>query len=224
MELKTIVLVEDQNSSGNGSSILGRLQEAAKDSIRFKLIDCRLLQNYLELFSPSIIVLDLDAFDNISALRVALEIRTSRPNQLMIFMSEHSPTALIRDGMQAAVINHSYWLEKPSRSSDNVLQEILQAYHEMKPKKNVTPPQTAKADTEFSKLSPQQHRVMRLLAIGYSNAYIASECRISVKAAERTISSASKLLEVTPASKETNHRVNAALKYLFTVNPSPEVN
>ena len=34
------------------------------------------------------------------------------------------------------------------------------------------------------------------------------------KAVERTISAASKLLEVTPASTTTNHRVNAANKYL----------
>jgi DNA-binding NarL/FixJ family response regulator len=45
-------------------------------------------------------------------------------------------------------------------------------------------------------LSPQQHRVMRLMASGMSNAAIGRECGISAKAVERTIAAASTLLDV----------------------------
>jgi DNA-binding NarL/FixJ family response regulator len=55
---------------------------------------------------------------------------------------------------------------------------------------------------------------MRLMALGGSNSEIAKECNVSEKAVERTVSAASKLLEVIPASSATNHRVNAANKYL----------
>jgi len=52
------------------------------------------------------------------------------------------------------------------------------------------------------------------MSTGLSNAAIGRQCGISTKAVERTIAAASKLLNVEAASAETNHRVNAAMKYL----------
>ena len=66
---------------------------------------------------------------------------------------------------------------------------------------------------QLGELSPQQHRAMRLMSQGHSNSSIAEQCNISAKAAERTIAAASRILKVEPSSRETNHRVHAAMKY-----------
>jgi DNA-binding NarL/FixJ family response regulator len=223
MPLKNIVVVEDQNQPGMGLFIVNGLQEAAHDSIRVKLIDFRLVKRYLEKFAPDVIMLDLDSLNNMSALNVSLDIRTARPNQMIIFMSEQPAPELMRDGLQAALWNRSYWLEGPSRSPLVVLPEILRAYQGINSINPTVVEESASEAVHLSKLSPQQHRVMRLMAIGYSNAAIAEECKISVKAVERTIAAASKILEVTPASKDTNHRVNAAIRYRSAMNLATEM-
>ena len=117
----------------------------------------------------------------------------------------------------SALWDRVYWLNEPSRNPSVVLSEILRAFNGLQ---QIRPSflETAIDETNFAGLlSPHQHRVMRLMSLGGSNSEIAHECKTTEKAVERTISAASKLLEVTPASTTTNHRVNAANKYLRTL-------
>ena len=182
-----------------------------------KVVDFAHAIEHVKTFKPDVILFDMDSLRKIDALNVAVEIRKLIPTQFVIFMAEHANPVLVREGIISALWDRAFWLNEPTRNPSTVLAEILRAFNG---KQQLHPSFLEAAVTEntyYGLLSPQQHRVMRLMAVGGSNHEISVECNISEKAVERTISAASKLLEVEPASPETNHRVNAANKYLRAV-------
>ncbi len=212
--LKKIVIIENSFHPGMGLFIARGFAAESNETLDTQVVDSELaLEKILE-FQPDVAILDLDSMRRVDALTIALEIRKSLPNQVIIFMAGKANPIFVREGMLSALWDRAYWLNEPSRNPSVVLSEILRAFNGLQ---QIRPSflEAAIDETNFAGLlSPHQHRVMRLMALGGSNAEIARECKVSEKAVERTISAASKLLEVIPASTATNHRVNAANKYL----------
>ncbi|MEI9907754.1 MAG: LuxR C-terminal-related transcriptional regulator [Actinomycetota bacterium] len=189
------------------------LQIAGDASLTTRVVDAEEFASEIKSFNPEVIVLDVDSLRHAGALNLALEIRETYPEKVIVFMSEGANPVLVKEGMLAPVWSNAYWLNQPSRFPALVFPEILRAFNG---KKQLNPEILEGAVNEIKHLgllSPQQHRVMRLVATGASNAKIARDCHLTTKAVERTIASASKLLEVEPSSPDTNHRVNAANKY-----------
>ncbi len=212
--LKKIVIIENSFHPGMGLFIARGFAAESNETLDTQVVDSELaLEKILE-FQPDVAILDLDSMRRVDALTIALKIRKSLPNQVIIFMAGKANPIFVREGMLSALWDRAYWLNEPSRNPSVVLSEILRAFNGLQ---QIRPSflEAAIDETNFAGLlSPHQHRVMRLMALGGSNAEIARECKVSEKAVERTISAASKLLEVIPASTATNHRVNAANKYL----------
>ena len=212
--MKKIVIIENSFHPGMGLFIARGFAEESNETLDTQVVDSELaLEKILE-FQPDVAILDLDSMRRVDALTIALKIRKLLPNQVIIFMAGKANPIFVREGMLSALWDRAYWLNEPSRNPSVVLSEILRAFNGLQ---QIRPSflEAAIDETNFAGLlSPHQHRVMRLMALGGSNAEIARECKVSEKAVERTISAASKLLEVIPASTATNHRVNAANKYL----------
>ena len=212
--MKKIVIIENSFHPGMGLFIARGFAEESNETLDTQVVDSELaLEKILE-FQPDVAILDLDSMRRVDALTIALKIRKSLPNQVIIFMAGKANPIFVRVGMLSALCDRAYWLNAPSRNPSVVLSEILRAFNGLQ---QIRPSllEAAIDETNFAGLlSPHQHRVMRLMALGGSNAEIARECKVSEKAVERTISAASKLLEVIPASTATNHRVNAANKDL----------
>jgi DNA-binding NarL/FixJ family response regulator len=211
--LQRLLVVENTFRLGMGLLLAKILQLAGDPSLKTRVIDADAVTSELTEFNPQVVVLDIDSLRHAAALRLALDIREKNPDQIIVFMSEGANPVLVKEGILSALWSNAYWLNQPSRYPALVYPEILRAFNG---KKQVSSEvlEAAVAETKhLGLLSPQQHRVMRLVSTGASNSRIAAECRLTVKAVERTIAAASKLLDVEPSSPETNHRVNAANKY-----------
>ncbi len=212
--LDRIAIIENSFHPGMGLFIARGFDEESNQTLKTLVIDSEIALEKTLTFRPDVVILDLDSMRRVDALNTALEIRRNLPSQVIIFMAGKANPIFVREGMLSALWDRVFWLNEPSRNPSVVLSEILRAYNGLQ---QIRPSflEAAIDETNFAGLlSPHQHRVMRLMALGGSNSEIAHECKVTEKAVERTISTASKLLEVTPASSTTNHRVNAANKYL----------
>ena len=212
--LERIAIIENSFHPGMGLFIARGFADESNETLETKVIDSEEAVEKIIAFKPQVAILDLDSMRRVDALQIALDIRKSLPDQVIIFMAGKANPIFAREGMLSALWDRAYWLNEPSRNPSVVLSEILSAYNGL-PQVRPSFLEAVIDETNFAGLlSPHQHRVMRLMALGGSNSEIAHECKVTEKAVERTISAASKLLEVTPASTTTNHRVNAANKYL----------
>ena len=212
--LKKILILENQFRAGMGAFIAKGFESAPGYEVSALVVAT---DNYIDKaakFEAEIILIDMDSLRRTDALVSALELRKTFPKIPVIFMSERENPILTKEGLVAALFNNCYWLNKPCRSPQLVLAELESVF---KGKAQLDSSLLEEALTESNYqglLSPQQHRVMRLMAAGMSNAAIGKACGISAKAVERTIAAASGLLDVEPASELTNRRVTAAMKYL----------
>lgn len=212
-KLSRILVVENTFRLGMGLLLAKILQIAGDSSLTTRVVDTANVERELVEFKPEVVVLDIDSLQHATALQTALDIRQHNSKQIIVFMSGSANSVLVKEGMLSALWSDAYWLNEPSRYPAMVYPEILRAFNGKKQLSNEVLEAAVTEAKHLGLLSPQQHRVMRLVSIGASNAKIATECRLTVKAVERTIAAASKMLDVEPSSPETNHRVNAANKY-----------
>lgn len=214
MTLSKVLIVENSFRPGMGSFIAKGFEEAKGFKIRALVAPSEEVLKEVDNFLPDVVLINMDSLRRNDALAAALAVRKQDKTKVVIFISERENAPLTKEGMVAALYNHSYWLNRPCREPATVLAEIERALAGGR-QTDPTLLEDALTETNYlGLLSPQQHRVMRLMAAGYSNAAIGEEVGITTKAVERTIAAASKLLNVEPASAQTNHRVNAAMKYL----------
>jgi DNA-binding NarL/FixJ family response regulator len=211
--LQRLLVVENSFRLGMGLLLAKILQLAGDPSLKTRVTDADGLATELTEFKPEVVVIDIDSLRHASALQVALDIRELIPDQIIVFMSESVNPVLVKEGMLSALWSNAYWLNQPSRYPALVYPEILRAFNGKKQLSSEVLEAAVAESKNLGLLSPQQHRVMRLVSAGASNSKIATECRLTIKAVERTIAAASKLLDVEPSSPDTNHRVNAANKY-----------
>jgi len=212
-KLSRLAIVENSFRLGTGLLLAKILQLAGDPSLKTKVVDPHNLAQEFNEFQPQVVVLDVDSLRHTSALQIALDIREQDPDRVIVFMSEASNPILVKEGMLSPLWSNAYWVNQPSRFPALVYPEILRAFEgKMQVSHEVLT--AAMVETKhLGLLSPQQHRVMRLVSLGASNAKIARDCRLTVKAVERTIAAASKILGVEPSSPDNNHRVNASNMY-----------
>lgn len=211
--LRRILIVENSYRPGIGVFI-EKLFKSEKDPMLDSLVvDTDEVAESLSKYKPDVVILDVDSLRHSNALDVAISVREQYPHQVIVFSSDKANPVLVKEGMVAALWSRAYWLNQPTKHHAHVLPEIRWAFHGKKPLNSKVLEHAADETSHVGRLTPQQHRVMRLMALGASNAKIARDCNMTPKAVERTIAAASKLLEVEPSSPETNHRVMAAMVY-----------
>ena len=211
--LERILIVENSFRPGVGLLISKLLRGEQNSKLDSLVIDTDEVATSMARFKPDVVILDVDSLRHSNALDVAIGIREHNPDQVIMFSSDRSNPVLVKEGIVAALWSRAYWLNQPSKNPDLVLPEILRAFNGNKHLNPQVLESAASETSHLGRLSPQQHRVMRLMALGASNAKIGRECKMTTKAVERTIATASKLLEVEPSSPDTNHRVTAAMTY-----------
>jgi len=212
--LERISIVENMFRPGIGLFVETILRSSTSPLIETLVVDADDALGHIDNFHPDVIILDYDSLLFSDALAIAIAIRERDDNQLIIFISEMMNPVLVNEGMVAPLWTRANWINQPSRNPAMILPEIARAFNGAHRTKSPVLQSAIKDVTQFGLLSPQQHRVMRLLAMGGSNSAIAQECKLTIKAVERTIATASKLLEVDAASEDTNHRVKAAIRYV----------
>jgi len=211
--VERILIVENSFRPGIGLLIAKLFRSAENLKLDSLVIDTDEVAKTLVNFKPDVVILDVDSIRHSYALDVAISIREQNPDQVIIFSSDRPNPVLVKEGIVAALRTRAYWLNQPSKNLSLVLPEIIQVLNGSKPLNPQVLESAASETSHAGRLSPQQHRVMRLMALGASNAKIGRDCTITTKAVERTIATASKLLQVQASSPDTNHRVMAAMVY-----------
>lgn len=215
--LERILIVENSFRPGVGLQIAKLFRSEQNQKLESMVIDADEIVTSYAAFNPDVVILDVDSLRYAIALEAAIGIREQNPAQVIMFSSDRSNPVLVKEGIVAALWSRAYWLNQPSKNPAQVLPEIQRAFSGKMPLNPQVLESAANETSHVGRLTPQQHRVMRLMALGASNAKIARECKMTTKAVERTISAASKLLEVKASSPDTNHRVLAAMTYRRTV-------
>lgn len=211
--LERILIVENSFRPGIGLQMNKLFRSENDANLHSLVIDADEVAATMSSYRPDVVILDADSLRHFNALDVAIKIREHHPDQVIMFSSNRAIPVLVKEGIIAALWSRAYWLNQPSKNSNLVLPEIERAFGGNKPLNPAVLESAASETSHMGRLSPQQHRVMRLMAFGASNAKIGTECKMTTKAVERTISAASKLLEVPASSPDTNHRVMAATAY-----------
>lgn len=211
--MKRILIVENSFRPGVGFHIAKLFRSKGDPKVEPLVIDTDEVASSIRTFRPDVVILDVDSLRHANALDVAIGIREQNPDQVIMFSSDRSNPVLVKEGIVAALWSRAYWLNQPSKHPTLVLPEIQKAFSGNRPINPQVLESAASETSHVGRLSPQQHRVMRLMSMGASNSKIGRECKMTTKAVERTISAASKLLAVEASSPEVNHRVLAALTY-----------
>lgn len=211
--IERILIVENSFRPGVGLHIAKLFRSKNHPKVQPLVIDTDEVAVSMLTFKPDVVILDVDSLRAVNALDVAMGIREQNPDQVIMFSSDRSNPVLVKEGIVAALWSRAYWLNQPLKNPTLVLPEIQRAFSGNKPFNPQVLESAASETSHAGRLSPQQHRVMRLMSLGASNARIGRECNMTTKAVERTISAASKLLAVQASSPEVNHRVLAALTY-----------
>ena len=211
--LERILIVENSFRPGVGLHIAKLCRSKSDPKVESLVIDTDEIHLSMRTFKPDLVILDVDSIHHANALDVAIGIREQNPEQVIMFSSDRSNPVLVKEGIVAALWSRAYWLNQPTKHPSLVLPEIHRAFSGNKPLNPHVLESAASETSHVGRLSPQQHRVMRLMSLGASNSKIGRECKMTTKAVERTISAASKLLEVEASSAEINHRVLAAMTY-----------
>lgn len=211
--MERILIVENSFRPGIGLNIAKHFRNENDPKVEPLVIDTDEVASSVRTFKPDVVILDVDSLRYSNALDVAIGIREQNPDQVIMFSSDRSNPVLVKEGIVAALWSRAYWLNQPSKNPTLVLPEIQRAFEGNKPLNPQVLESAASETSHVGRLSPQQHRVMRLMSLGASNAKIGRECKMTTKAVERTISAASKLLAVEGSSPDVNHRVLAALTY-----------
>lgn len=215
--LERILIVENSFRPGVGLLIAKVFRSELDSNVEPLVVDVDEVSSSLKTFKPQVVILDVDSLHYANALDTAIGIRGEHPEQVIMFSSDRSSSVLVKEGIVAALWSRAYWLNQPSKNPTQVLTEIQRAFSGKMPLNPQVLESAASETSHVGRLTPQQHRVLRLMSLGASNSRIARECNMTAKAVERTISAASKLLEIPSASADVNHRVLAAMTYRRTV-------
>jgi DNA-binding NarL/FixJ family response regulator len=215
--IERILIIENSFRPGAGLFIAKLVRSVPDQHQETLVIDADEVCATMTAYDPDVVILDVDSLRHARALDLAIEIRAQNPAQVIMFCSERANPTLVKEGIVAALWSRAYWLNQPSKHPRLVLPEIQRAFSGKKSLNSQVLESAASETSHVGRLSPQQHRVMRLMAMGASNLKIGRECKMTTKAVERTISAASKLLQVAASTPDTNHRVLAAMAYRRSV-------
>lgn len=199
MITRRVLVVEDSTFvAGMLTSVLGSrgfTARFAKSALEAK----RLLAH----FDPDIALLDIDLGDGPSGLDLMTFIRRVYPAIAVVMMTDRDALAA---GMRLPE-GVAFLLKSQVSDPDEIVTVIDSTV------RGVEPVRHEHADNSLAALSASQREVLRLIALGYSNARIAQERGITLSGAEQAIGRVLRALGVDNAG-EVSPRVEAARRYI----------
>jgi DNA-binding NarL/FixJ family response regulator len=155
-------------------------------------------------FDPDIALLDIDLGDGPSGLELMTYIRRVHPAVAVVLMTDRSALA---EGMRLPG-GVAFLLKSQVSDPEEIVAVIDSAVRGLDPVRHVH------TDNPLAALSMSQREVLRLIALGYSNARIAQERGITLSGAEQAIGRVLRALGVDKV-EEISPRVEAARRYIL---------
>ncbi len=164
--MKRILIVENSYRPGVGLLIAKFFRSEQDPDLVSLVIDTDEVDATLTKYRPDVVILDVDSLRQANALDVAIRIREQNPDQVIMFSSDRANPVLVKKGIVAVLWSRAYWLNQPSRNPSVVLSEIQCAFSGNKPLNPQVLESAVSETSHMGRLSPQQHRVMRLMSLG----------------------------------------------------------
>jgi DNA-binding NarL/FixJ family response regulator len=138
--------------------------------------------------APEVAILDLDLGPGPSGIDIAYALRARLPNIGLVFLTTFSDPR-IKDPGERPLPRGSRYLIKSHINSPEVIREAVAGAAR-------TPLQSPRMRTALGVLTPKQIDVLKLVALGMSNADIAAQRQVTEKAIERMVQRICDALEV----------------------------
>jgi len=167
---------------------------------------------------PSIAILDirLPPTHTDEGMRAALDLRAHQPEVAVLVLSQYVEVGLAMQLLSDSTNGVGYLLK--DRISD--IQDFLRAVRQVAAGGSAIDPTIVstllsrrRTDDVLTRLTPREHEVLQLMASGTSNQGIADAMVITLRAAEKYVSSVFEKLGIA-SSRHDSRRVLAVLRYL----------
>ncbi|HYP44273.1 MAG TPA: response regulator transcription factor [Propionibacteriaceae bacterium] len=211
----TVAIAEDSVLLREG---LARILTAAGHDVIAAYDNADDLLRRVQVEAPSIAIIDirLPPTHTDEGMRAALEIRRGHPTIAVLVLSQYVELGLAMQLLSESADGVGYLLK--DRISD--VAQFLEAVHRVAAGGSAIDPQIVttllmrrRSDDPLSRLTPREREVLELMAAGNSNAGIAAQLVITVRAAEKYVSSVFDKLGL-PSTGSESRRVLAVLLYL----------
>lgn len=180
---RKVVLVEDDNLT---RTILEQHLELGGFEVR-SAKNASDAETLCSIFDPDAVVLDVDLGPGPNGFDLADSLRISSPGIGILFLT-HLPDPRFGGRNVESIPTEVAYLDKNKLTSGQVLLDAIDSV--LRGKLSAIPRDHHDPNRPFSKLSPSQISVLRMIALGYSNQQIASERRTTIRAVYALISRA----------------------------------
>jgi DNA-binding NarL/FixJ family response regulator len=169
-------------------------------------------------FPPDVVILDirLPPTHNDEGLRAALEIRDRHPSVGVLVLSQYIELGLALKLLTDSVDGVGYLLKDRITDTDEfvaAVRRVADGGSALDPMIVSTLLSRRRSDDPLAQLTPREREVLELMATGSSNQGIADELVITLRAAEKYVSTIFMKLGL-PSTKSDSRRVLAVLLFL----------
>jgi DNA-binding NarL/FixJ family response regulator len=176
------------------------------------------LLRYVRSFPPSIVIVDirLPPTHTDEGMRAALHIRDSHPDVKVLVLSQYVEVGLALELLSDSSGGVGYLLKDRIADIDEFVasvRRVASGGSAVDPKIVATLLQGRRSDDPLTLLTPREREVLELMATGASNQGIADKLTITLRAAEKYVSSIFTKLGI-PSDRSESRRVLAVLLYL----------
>jgi len=167
---------------------------------------------------PELVILDirLPPTHSDEGMRAALHVREHHPEVAVLVLSQYVELGLAMQLLAVSAEGVGYLLKDRIGDVDefvDAVERVAGGGSAVDPKIVSTLLQRRRSDDPLSALTPREHEVLELMATGASNQGIADALVITLRAAEKYVSSVFSKLDL-PIARSESRRVLAVLLYL----------
>jgi len=169
-------------------------------------------------FPPDVVIMDirLPPTHSDEGLRAALELRSSQPSVGVLVLSQYVEVGLALKLVADSAEGVGYLLKDRIGDVDEFVDAVARVAgggSAVDPKIVTTLLRRRRSDDPLGALTPREREVLELMATGASNQGIADALVITLRAAEKYVSSIFTKLDI-PIARSESRRVGAVLLYL----------
>ena len=124
MHLSKVLIIEHASRQGTGEALCTAINAQKEFAVTARRTSPEDAHAALKLFSPQVVLVDMDSIRRSDGLTLGQEIRDHDNAMKIVFMSDRANPSFAKEALLSSISGWSYWLNKPSSSVKNVLKAL----------------------------------------------------------------------------------------------------
>jgi len=195
-------------------NLLQEFTPRPQDRVAFRIASQEDAVQAFQMLRPHAIIIDIDSVRPSEALMIREHIQSLAPMLPIILTAQKIVPRFATANRFTPLASSVYWLNSSVHSQESFLDSVNRAIHGTVDFTREVIQDLNRVEDSFGGLSTIQQHIVQLLADGFSNKAIASECNLSVKAIERHISMIAKTMNIEPHTNDKSLRMLVVLEYM----------